>query len=873
MIKRYFVLDWRGLYKQPNFIKIICLLAVIFGTQTVGVQLQIIQDAYAGSQQQAVVAHIPDPNLRTAIAEALGKSPNAPITTQEMEGLGRLNARSRGIRDLTGLQFATNLNWLHLRYNQITDFSPIAGLIGLRELWINDNPMSDISPVRGLINLTRLEFDHTLVSDISPVRGLTNLTYLEFDDTLVTDLSPVAGLINLEWLGFSSKDLSDLSPVRGLINLKEIFSWGNSISDLSPLAGLTKLEIINFCGGNISNLTPLAGLTGLKELYLVAENISDISPLARLTGLTRVSLRVNDISNLSPLRGLAQLKWLHLEGNNISDVSPLAGLVNLTWLDLSNNEIVNFSPLDGIRENIKLIWHGNPAFPQGGPKIEGPWLWALLLNTELSSSMDLLSEASGGTVTETGIATQGATEGKPVGDDVWTSHRLPPAGHKNIEDMLQRSIHDGVLYGSVALHSPRQQDTTMYVGGEDGVKVWLNGTLIYDRISRWIGADYQDFFPVTLKQGRNVLLVAVPTLGTGFFGFEPGTEYTAANPGVSYTFSKTPIHTGDTFALDIGAKDVFDMAGWQFDIAFDPAILEAINVNEGNFLKAGGGATFFQSGTINNASGKIIELNAARTTTGGVSGTGTLLQVTFTAKARGETVVALQDVEFGNVTGHLIPAGPHEIRITVGGRIATGDVNRDGVVSILDLILIARQLGQRVSANSPEDLNGDGVVSILDLILAARGLGNTTAPAAPAVGVESVDATTIKVWLAQARLEDDGSLTFKQGIEILETLLASLTPEETALLANYPNPFNPETWIPYQLAQSAEVTLTIYDMNGQLVRRLAVGHRAAGIYRSRNRAAYWDGRNQLGEPVASGLYFYTLTADEFTATRRMLILK
>ncbi|MYE91475.1 T9SS type A sorting domain-containing protein, partial [Candidatus Poribacteria bacterium] len=81
------------------------------------------------------------------------------------------------------------------------------------------------------------------------------------------------------------------------------------------------------------------------------------------------------------------------------------------------------------------------------------------------------------------------------------------------------------------------------------------------------------------------------------------------------------------------------------------------------------------------------------------------------------------------------------------------------------------------------------------------------------------------------------------------------------------------TWIPYQLAESADVTLTIYDMSGQLVRRLAVGHQAAGMYRSRSRAIYWDGRNQLGEFVASGLYFFTLIAGEFTATRRMLILK
>ena len=153
----------------------------------------------------------------------------------------------------------------------------------------------------------------------------------------------------------------------------------------------------------------------------------------------------------------------------------------------------------------------------------------------------------------------------------------------------------------------------------------------------------------------------------------------------------------------------------------------------------------------------------------------------------------------------------------------------------------------------------------------AQGIAESLA--APAIRVETVDAATIEAWIAQARLEDDGSLAFKQGIENLENLLASLIPEETALLANYPNPFNPETWIPYQLAEPAAVTLTIYDMSGKVVRRLAVGHQAAGIYRSRSRAVYWDGRNQLGEPLASGLYFYTLTAGEFTETRRMLILK
>ena len=259
-----------------------------------------------------------------------------------------------------------------------------------------------------------------------------------------------------------------------------------------------------------------------------------------------------------------------------------------------------------------------------------------------------------------------------------------------------------------------------------------------------------------------------------------------ANPGISYTFSKTLIHQDDTFTLDIGAKDVFDFAGWQFDIAFDPADLEAISVTEGAFLKMGG-STLFQGGTIDNAAGKIEGLRAIRLSAQGVSGTGTLLQVTFKAKSGGETRLVLQNFEFGATTGEAIPAGPHEIRITVDGQLATGDANRDGRVSILDLILIAQQLGRRVPANSPVDLNRDGIVSILDLILAAQAIGNTTASAAPPIGAESVDAATIETWIAQAQLEDDGSLAFKQGIENLENLLASLIPEETALHHNYPN--------------------------------------------------------------------------------------
>ena len=113
----------------------------------------------------------------------------------------------------------------------------------------------------------------------------------------------------------------------------------------------------------------------------------------------------------------------------------------------------------------------------------------------------------------------------------------------------------------------------------------------------------------------------------------------------------------------------------------------------------------------------------------------------------------------------------------------------------------------------------------------------------------------------------------KQSLIQLPTLVTYEIPAETQLLANYPNPFNPETWIPYRLAEDAFVTLTIYDLSGQVVRTLEVGHRITAVYEDRSKAVYWDGRNQVGEQVASGVYFYTLTAGDYSATRKMVILK
>ena len=105
------------------------------------------------------------------------------------------------------------------------------------------------------------------------------------------------------------------------------------------------------------------------------------------------------------------------------------------------------------------------------------------------------------------------------------------------------------------------------------------------------------------------------------------------------------------------------------------------------------------------------------------------------------------------------------------------------------------------------------------------------------------------------------------------TLDAIGTPKQNLLLQNYPNPFNPETWIPYRLSEDGQVAISIYDTKGTVIRTLSLGYQSAGFYQDQERAAYWDGCNGLGEPVASGVYFYQLTTSSFQQTRRMLILK
>ena len=212
------------------------------------------------------------------------------------------------------------------------------------------------------------------------------------------------------------------------------------------------------------------------------------------------------------------------------------------------------------------------------------------------------------------------------------------------------------------------------------------------------------------------------------------------------------------------------------------------------------------------------------------------------------------------------------------------DVNEDGTVDALDSALVTAALGQSGDAiiDPRTDVNGDGTVDNADLALVttnleggvggAPSIADTLSLLDPAT-LRTLDRATLETYLNRLRLESDGSLKYRNAIALLESLLAELRPTQTRLLANYPNPFNPETWLPYELAVDSTVEIFIYDARGVLVRHLELGHQPAGYYIAKSRAVYWDGRNSTGERVSSGIYFYQLRAGSISQLRKMVILK
>ena len=351
----------------------------------------------------------------------------------------------------------------------------------------------------------------------------------------------------------------------------------------------------------------------------------------------------------------------------------------------------------------------------------------------------------------------------------------------------------------------------------------------------------------------------------------------SATADATVSITPSPVSSpaiGEQLTLSLTITDGQTVAGYQATVQFDTSALRYVESANGDYLPTG--ASFVPPVVSENK----VTL-AATSLSGESNGDGTLATLTFEVIAVKASALSLSEV----ILSDSAAAGsrPH----IADGEVleppqVTGDVNGDSVVNIQDLVLVAGQFGQ--TGQNDADVNGDGVVNIQDLVLVAGAFGNTAAaPSLQPRTLALLTAADVEGWLTQAQQMALTTPAYQRGIAMLKQLLSALTPKETVLLANYPNPFNPETWIPYHLAHAADVTLTVYDTKGAVVRQLDLGHQSAGYYTARSRAAYWDGRNDNGEVVASGVYFYQLRAGrsglsvphrrDYTAMRRMVIVK
>ena len=861
---------------------------------------------------------IPDANLRAKIEEALGKTSGATITTADMVGLTHLEAPNANISDLTGLESATNLTVLNLGGNSISDISLLVANTGLGSgdvVNVSENPLNSASitthiralQTRGVIvefsvdipdanlrakieealgkasgdtittadmanltilddaenanitnltgletatNLTVLEIWGNSTSDISPLANLTHLTHVWLVDNPISDLSPLANLPNLTHLFFGRNRISDISPLANLTSLEDLALGGNSISDISTLEGLTNLTRLHLGANSISDISTLEDLTNLTELFLSKNRISDISPLANLTSLEDLSIWDNSISDISPLADLTNLTHLRFSGNTISDLSPLANLTNLTELFFGDNIISDISPLANLT-NLTHVWLSGNTISNISPLAGLNNLTRLWVRNNSISDISPL-------VTNTGLG---------EGADVDVSEN--PLSFASINDHIPALRSRGVEVHAYNLKPSTSEYTLRMPAGISLIHIPLRVTEV-NGAAQTIGL-ISDLYDALGGVGVVNFLITYDTISQEWYSyFVPSDKGGPADSGlgddmgiivglrasVSLDLSGNPLGTDGSSAINL--HQGLNVVGLPLDDSRINRVSDLLKLDgiEGNvpviILTDGGEFKLVgragDPGDIEITGGQAFIMTASRTAT---------VDITGDAWANGSGTAAappvtLKGVEVGNTTPVLALRG--------------SIVDEETGLKAPNFRVIVKNFstGRAVAAVTASDEAGYQL-TVVDIETGrAATVGDVLEISAqspnPFIGVEPLRYTVTA--------ED-----VKQSLIQLPELVAYEIPAETELLANYPNPFNPETWIPYRLAEDAFVTLTIYDLNGQVVRTLDVGHRIAAVYEGRSKAIYWDGRNDVGEQIASGVYFYHLSAGDYSATRKMLILK
>ena len=349
------------------------------------------------------------------------------------------------------------------------------------------------------------------------------------------------------------------------------------------------------------------------------------------------------------------------------------------------------------------------------------------------------------------------------------------------------------------------------------------------------------------------------------------TPPSAANSTVSLVPSPVPLPAvGEKLTLSLNIENGENVSGYQATINFDPVTLQYVEGAGGDYLSEG---AIFVPPVVE---GNRLTLGAAAL--GGAShGNGTLAKVIFEVVAPKTSRVTLSEASLVGPNAERTFPRLVDVQV-IGPSRVIDDINGDGVVGILDLLQVATSLADPGEIDA--DANEDGVVDISDLFQAVMNYEVAEAkPGAYLTAQAILTSTDVAEWLEQPQGLHFADAALKRDMRSFRHQIAVSVPNETAVFANYPNPFSQGTWIPFNIAYQSEslykspVHIRISDTDGTHVRRLDVGNLTAGYYVGRSRAAYWDGRDDSGEPVASGTYIYELVMADGIASLRMEIVR
>ena len=820
------------------------------------------------------IVSMPDANLAAAVRETLSLSPGVALTSHtmlELWGLTKTSNRpakgsNRPITDLTGLEHARALEWLYLSYNSISDVSSLAGLTQLKVLTLENNSLSDASALAGLTQLNWLDLENNSITDISTLAGLTQLTRLHLYNNSISDVSPLAGLTQLTTLVLRHNAISDVSALAGLTQLTYLHLWGNAISDVSSLAGLTQLNTLHLYNNSISDVSPLAGLTQLTTLVLRHNAISDVSPLLglNLTGTqwdsTGLYLERNPLSYASIHTHIPALQAKGIEVKFENRTHPA-----LLKISGDNQQGASFAPLsnpfvvEAQDENGSVLAGISVVFAiTGGGGTLSVTRTTTDNNGRAQSTLTLGPNLETNTVSVSATGIQGAATFRAIADTFPTEYLLSiPAGISLIHLPLKVTAVDGAEKTITSI-----ADLYDALGGAATVN--LLGT--HDsKTRRWFSytgpPDKGTSGDQRLTDDKGIIAVMKAPVAVRLRGDALGTPLAGGAREASITLHRGINLVGVPLRDSRIARvsDLFALDGIRDNVV-------AITVSDNRRFSGGRFKTVRQvgdEGDIPITGGQSFNLKAQTAATVAISGDGWYNR---SGEAAGPPV-AIPGIEVEDVTPILAVRGSIVSPVGGWGRMPYLRPG-SGFRVIVKNLSIGRSVSTERRSAFPTVTGDEKEGYRLTMVDVETGraamigdiLEVSVQSPSPLIGVQPLRYTVTAEDVLRSRVE-------------LADLVAYEIPTETELLRNYPNPFNPETWIPYRLAEDAFVMLTIYDGSGRVVRTLEVGHRIAAVYESRSKAVYWDGRNGLGEWVASGLYFYTLSAEDYSATRKMLVVK